>query len=71
MDAEKEFDTTYTDKIVCPYCGIEQDESHLCHDKDETIQQCVECNKEFHLNVYVIVNYSTHKIVKGGVYDKS
>ena len=43
---EKEFDTDYTDEIICLYCGYTLSESYeLIKDNDD--YECDECGRTF------------------------
>ena len=58
---EREIEHQYTSEIVCPYCGHEHSDSwELNHDSGEF--ECYECEKEFHYERSITVDYSTNKI---------
>jgi len=56
----EEFDTEYTDEMVCPHCGHEQMDSWEHHD-DDGATECGECGEEFDYSRHVSVSYSTSK----------
>lgn len=53
--------TIYTDNIICPYCGYESRDSIEYIDNDGDFIECLDCEKEFLLNVYKTVEYSTFR----------
>jgi hypothetical protein len=55
----KEIDCSYTDEIVCPYCGTMFSDSW---EYKEGIIDCVDCDKKFSLSVNYSVDYSTSKV---------
>jgi hypothetical protein len=58
-----EFDTWYTERIVCPYCGYafdDEDSSMFTH-SNETDVDCDECGKRFHVTADYEVRYTTEK----------
>lgn len=56
-----EFDTDYTDNIICPYCNSE-DEDSWEYDCDEGVIACSNCNKKFNYSRSRSVAYTTSKI---------
>lgn len=58
-----EGDTSYTDEIVCPYCGLEHTDSWEL-DSDDGEYTCERCEYEFSYSRNISVDYSTHKIDK-------
>lgn len=61
-----DFDTDYTDNIICPYCGCEIGDSwEVNFNSDTELIECFNCDELFHATKYVEVNYSTEKIKKG------
>jgi transcription elongation factor Elf1 len=61
---EKEIDTWYTDKIVCPYCGDEQDDFGDIFYKGENTGKtmCGVCEKTFKVEVEYEPHYTTNKL---------
>jgi len=56
-----EFDTEYTDELLCPYCQHPYaDEWEL--DKDDGVVECGECEKDFRYTRHIIIKYSTFKL---------
>ena len=55
-----------TEEIVCPYCGYEFSNSFEYNDASGASIECLECDKEFGLEVQVTVEYTTgHHSVEG------
>ena len=55
--------TSFTDEIVCPYCGYEFEDSYEVGENGlEFKMDCYECEKEFNCCPNYSVNYSTFKI---------
>ncbi|MEH0154006.1 hypothetical protein V6R21_07640 [Limibacter armeniacum] len=54
-DIEHEF----TDSIICPYCGFEEQESWEYHHNEDEIN-CPDCNRKFAYER--IFSYSTYRI---------
>jgi len=54
-----EMDHSYTDEVVCPYCGYEYGDSWEWPDSGET--ECDECEKTFGYFRNVEVTYSSFK----------
>lgn len=50
-------------EIKCPYCNYEFSDSHEYDDENHVLQKvdCQSCEKEFELQVAIIVSYSTYK----------
>lgn len=59
VDGEEE--PTFTDEIVCPWCGHEQGDSWEAPDSDEECE-CYECGKIFAYERDVEVTYSSHRV---------
>lgn len=62
---EKEIDCSYTDEVVCPYCGYEFGDSweiftHHYSDYRESVE-CCECGKEFDVERCIEVTYNSYK----------
>ena len=49
---------TYTNNIICPYCGDEIEDSWQ-YDDDEDEIQCEYCNKIFHYERHTTIKYTT------------
>lgn len=57
----KEFDTRYTDTVICPYCGYDNGDDD--GDGPRTgEEQCQECEKKFHCEPDYSVSYITRKV---------
>lgn len=54
-----DFDTEYTDIVVCPYCGNEDQD---VYEYSEGESKCPDCGKEFMLSIDTVVHYTTTKI---------
>lgn len=54
--------TEYTDKIKCPYCGDENEDSWEYDDCCGSKIDCGECGEEFRLTVHYQVSYTTNKV---------
>ena len=55
--------TSFTDEIVCPYCGYEfEDSCDHVGTRCEFKMECYECEKEFNCCPDYSVTYSTFKI---------
>ena len=63
---EKEIDYSYTEEIVCPYCGYEFADSWGCgtfkRDGDEEEFTCHDCEKEFKVTLNAEYSYSSEKL---------
>lgn len=60
----EEFDTWYTENIVCPYCGYVNDDSwEIASDYDDAYE-CEECGKTFSWERIIDVSYTSHKVDK-------
>lgn len=55
----KKIDHTYTDEIVCPYCGCEFGDSNELGDEGDA--DCPDCKKEFKFWQNIEVTYCTQK----------
>jgi hypothetical protein len=55
-----DMDHSYTDEIVCPYCGSEQGDSWELSD-DSGDLECGNCDKEFTYERDITVNYTTSR----------
>lgn len=60
MTDKQEFDTDFTDEVVCPWCGYEHGDSWEF--SDEQRYDCDECKRPFHLSRDIEVTYSTSRI---------
>jgi hypothetical protein len=60
----KEIDCSYTDELVCPYCGYEDSDSweYFSRSGDSTNAECGECGKTFRASQNVTVDYSSKKL---------
>lgn len=61
----KEFDTDYTDIIICPYCGASFDPFEFGDDyftEKEGIEECYECGRVYQVRGNVEWTWSTQKI---------
>jgi DNA-directed RNA polymerase subunit RPC12/RpoP len=61
-----DFDTDYTNDVICPYCGHHHtDDLHEFFSdrdwEDISIIECHSCEKEFHAERDITVHYSTSK----------
>lgn len=55
-----DFDTDYTDDLVCPHCGhVERDAWELQEDSGGAM--CMSCGEDFHYERHVTVRYSSEK----------
>lgn len=56
-----EFNCEMVDKIVCPYCGHEHEDSFEMVDLDENndTATCHNCGKEFEVEIEKSIDYST------------
>jgi DNA-directed RNA polymerase subunit RPC12/RpoP len=59
-----EFDTDYTDEVVCPYCGYEHSDSYELAEYGK--MDCHHCDEEFTIEADISITYSTSKIKKTG-----
>ena len=61
---EKEIDCSYTDEVVCPYCGYEFQMSYeIFYNPDDDFfrgLECEECAKQFNVHKNVSVTYSSY-----------
>jgi DNA-directed RNA polymerase subunit RPC12/RpoP len=57
---KKEFDTSYTDQIICPHCGYKFHDSWEYGESGEL--DCPECEKSLFMEKSVSVYYTTRKI---------
>lgn len=56
----KQFDHSYTDEIVCPYCGcIDRDSWEV--QPDSADMQCGDCGETFDYNRIITIQYETFK----------
>ena len=60
----EEFNTEFTHKLVCPWCGHKDDESWaFFEDGDETAEvKCERCEKPYYAVQHVEIVYSTRKV---------
>jgi hypothetical protein len=62
---EKEIDCSYTDEVVCPYCGFEFGDSYELFEFNfrDYIEglECDECKKEFNVERCVEVTFNSYK----------
>ncbi|MFH2143074.1 MAG: hypothetical protein ABIJ97_11660 [Bacteroidota bacterium] len=58
-----DYDTDYTDEIICPYCGCKFMDSWKISadmsDGETVITSCQECDKEFNVLVNIDISYTT------------
>lgn len=52
-------DTKYTDEVICPYCGYKHIDSW---EMSAGVDECVDCGREFRMERYESVSYSTTKM---------
>ena len=58
----EEYDTDFTNEIVCPYCGAENGIPDEHSDEGELVEmECRECEKEFVYQCNYSVDYSSQK----------
>ena len=59
-----EFDTNYTDEIICPWCGTEFEASYEFFEGSTEcrVVKCDECGKSFDATRHISVDYSTSKV---------
>lgn len=59
----KKIDCTYTDEIVCPFCGCEYEDSYEFFNDDSVNTlidlKCQECHKHFDVSREFNVNYTS------------
>lgn len=62
ISKSSEFDTDYTDDIVCPYCGRKYLNSceHGGVGSDEWVEECDSCGNEFLVSRVISVTYKTN-----------
>jgi DNA-directed RNA polymerase subunit RPC12/RpoP len=53
-------DHEFTDEIVCPYCGYEEQDSREL-DNHEDVQKCPVCKSKYHWTRDVQITYVTEK----------
>jgi len=62
----KEIDHTYTNEIVCPWCGYALISSwEIAMDTDDGdlgILECPACEKEYDATRNILISYSTKKV---------
>ena len=61
-----EFETSFTEEVVCPYCGYEYQNSYELDLPEGGMSgpekiECEECGKEFLVSMDLQVSYSTRK----------
>lgn len=56
-----ELDYSYTDEIICPYCGHEHSDSWEASDESDD-EQCGECGKHFSYTSYTTRNFTSKKV---------
>lgn len=56
---ETDTDTDYTDEIICPHCGYENDRSEI--DESDDDMTCGHCGREFSMEMHVQVHFTTVK----------
>lgn len=59
-DDEDEIDHSFTEEVVCPWCGYEHGDSWELQDSGK--MKCPECDKEFKYDRDIEVTYWTEKI---------
>jgi uncharacterized Zn-finger protein len=59
----EEFDTDYTDEVVCPYCGhVHRESWELFADGEEDQEMiCGECGRDFTATMNKSISYSSRK----------
>jgi DNA-directed RNA polymerase subunit RPC12/RpoP len=58
-----DIDTSYTENIICPYCGYEDHDSWEQGDGAEDFEgECGECGKTFSASRHITIRYSTQKV---------
>jgi len=64
-DYPEEFDTEYTDHIICPYCGYEfQDSWEFKDTQDEQHVDCHDCGED---DGWTIISVSLHVYENGNL----
>jgi hypothetical protein len=60
----KNFDTDFTNNMVCPHCGYEDGDcwEYGMKDGEELQTECHSCGKKFSVTCYISINYSTEKV---------
>lgn len=60
---KKEIDCSFTDEIVCPYCGYEFSDSYEFFEWNDgdAEPECEECGKEFIVCRYIDIKYNSYK----------
>lgn len=60
---ERDIDHEYTKEIVCPYCGLEFQDSweYSKNDEDLGLIECDECGKSFYAHRDIDITYVTEK----------
>ena len=56
-----EFDTEYTDNVICPYCGYEDRDSWE-YGQDDFETKCSSCGKEMSVTRNISISYSSWKL---------
>ena len=62
-----EIDHEYTNGVICPYCGEEQDDLwdiDGAYTEDETRMDCQDCGKEFASYCHVSHSFTTYEVDK-------
>jgi len=65
--SNKDIDCSYTDEVVCPYCGFEFGDSYELfefynsHGESNVDVECDECGKEFNVDRCIEVTYNSYK----------
>lgn len=57
----EEYETEFTDEIICPWCGYKFSDSWEYDDEDGSIIDCPDCNKPIILGVHISVSYITRR----------
>lgn len=62
MSIEPMYDCEYQDRVVCPFCGHENEDSweYLKDDEECVDAHCPSCGKEFDVTVSQTINYTSY-----------
>jgi uncharacterized Zn-finger protein len=52
-------DTSYQDKIICPYCYEVNDDQELDIREEGVNLFCTHCDKEFFLSIHITIRFTT------------
>ena len=64
-DEVEEFDTSYTEELVCPYCGYEHSDSWEIGDSENS-STCNNCDKNFKFDQQISRTFSTYPTCQPG-----